>query len=80
MCAVYEEEFENILTPSHLIYGRKLFMCASADANNEVDLMNLTKRAQYLGNIIETFLEQMENDYLIRQLYQSLSNYLDSVY
>ena len=26
MCAVYDEEFEDILTPNHLLYGRKLFM------------------------------------------------------
>ena len=61
--ALYDDDMEEILTPNHLLYGRKLCTTNSKGrvAINQIDI---SKRAKHLETIIEHFWNRWRFKYL----------------
>ena len=75
LCHIYDDNVEEVLTPSHLILGRRLlsptYETASPDTL-EFSSEDLSRRAKYLHSLLEHFWEKWVNDYLteLREFHQ----------
>ena len=67
---IYEDEVEEVLTPSHLYCGRRLLDKQSNESSDE-DITeintaeNLAKRWRHMNKIIERFWKKWQKEYLI---------------
>ena len=52
---IYNDNTEEVVTPSHLIYGRQLLSKPSNDKPNNFNLENLTRRMKYLHTLIQHY-------------------------
>ena len=55
---------EEVVTPSHLIYGRRLLSNPSNDKPNNFNLENLTRRMKYLHTLIQHYWNRWKLEYL----------------
>ena len=55
---------EEVVTPSHLIYGRRLLSNPSNDKANNFNLENLTRRMKYLHTLIQHYWNRWKLEYL----------------
>ena len=60
---LFDDEFEDVLTPNHLLYGRKLNI--SNERDHIVNISNTSKRFMYLNSVIEHFWDRWRFDYLL---------------
>ena len=60
---LFDDEFEDVLTPNHLLYGRKLNI--SNERDHIVNVSNTSKRFIYLNSVIEHFWDRWRFDYLL---------------
>ena len=67
LCHIYDDNVDEILTPSHLIFGRRLlsptYETASPDTL-EFSSEDLSRRAKYIHSLLEHFWEKWVNEYL----------------
>ena len=65
LCYVYEDEVAEPLTPSHLIYGRRL-KGKDIQPNNQIrpDDNSPSKRVRYLDGLLNNFWERFKSEYL----------------
>ena len=66
---VYNDEFSEPLTPSHLIYGYRILSTKSTNdknllENEQFNTSNLSKRMKYLHNLLESYWNQWTKEYL----------------
>ena len=66
---VYNDEFSEPLTPSHLIYGYRILSTKSINdqnllENDQFSINNLSKRIKYLHNLLESYWNQWTKEYL----------------
>ena len=62
------EDFEEPLTPAHLVIGRRILTLPSQDEFNEVDeydASTVEKRARYLRTLLGLFWRRWSNEYLL---------------
>ena len=52
---IYNDNTEEVATPSHLIYGRRLLSKPSNDKPDNFNLKNLTRRMKYLHTLIQHY-------------------------
>ena len=64
---VYDDSVEEVLTPAHLILGRRLLskFDESFDDGNDVNNVVLTKRRKYLRSLSEQFWNRFRVEYLL---------------
>ena len=64
---IYDDSVEEILTPSHLLLGRRLLSKFEEDFDdgNEVDNTVLTKRMKHLKSLSESFWSRFKEEYLL---------------
>ena len=65
LCYIYDENIDEVLTPSHLLYGRRLL--SSFNENNPENLEytgQLTKRMIYLNTVLKYFWNKWSHEYL----------------
>ena len=63
---VYTDELDEILTPSHLVIGRRLLsQFSEIDGDVNADNAVLTKRMKYLKSLSEHFWERFKGEYLL---------------
>ena len=68
---VSTEDFEEPLTPSHLLVGHRVLSlpdssCAHGTVEIDVSQETLSKRAKYLGKIMEHFWKRWKSEYLLQ--------------
>ena len=61
---IYNDNTEEVVTPSHLIYGRQLLSKPSNDKPNNFHLENLTRRMKYLHTLIQHYWNRWKLEYL----------------
>ena len=54
---IYNDNTEEVVTPSHLIYGRRLLSKPSNDKPDNFNVENLTRRMKYLHTLIQEPVE-----------------------
>ena len=65
LCYVYEDEVAEPLTPSHLIYGRRLKGRETQPTNQILpDDNSPSKRVRYLNRLLDNFWERFQAEYL----------------
>ena len=60
---LYEDDFEEVLTPHHLLFGRNLETSNMRDGPLNVDIPT-SKRVQYIQTIVNHFWSRWRNEYL----------------
>ena len=61
---IYNDNTEEVVTPSHLIYGRRLLSKPSNDKPDNFNLENLTRRMKYLHTLIQHYWNRWKLEYL----------------
>ena len=66
---VYNDEFSEPLTSSHIIYGYRILSTKSINdqnllENKKFSISNLSKRIKYLHNLLESYWNQWTKEYL----------------
>ena len=71
LCYVYSEEVDNVLTPSHLVIGKRILNIPDPDSpeNAEIiyesDMLSvITKRMKFLATILRQYWTQWKHHYL----------------
>ena len=68
LCYIYDELIDDVITPSHLLFGRRLLTSYLGDVEPEnVDFTpkNISKRAEHLNSLIKRFWSIWSKEYLI---------------
>ena len=70
LTCIYENEVEEVLTPSHLYCGRRLLDEQNSESSDEditeiSNAENLAKRRRHMNKIIERFWRKWQKEYLI---------------
>ena len=62
----FEDDNEEVLTPNHLIYGRKLFTTGEKRVNIELpdNEENLGRRKRHIEKIVNHFWERWRREYI----------------
>ena len=74
---VKSSDFEEPLTPSHLMYGRRIMNlpdCLIDDQDEEVDNESLNSQLKYLNHTINSFWKRWRKEYLLEAHRHFLSN------
>ena len=62
---LYDEPGDEVLTPNHLLYGRKINLeNTSTDDNIEADEENITKKAKHIDTLLQHFRNRWRKEYL----------------
>ena len=61
---IYNDNTEEVVTPSHLIYGRRLLSKPSNDKPDNFNEKNLTSGMKYLHTLIQHYWKQWKLKYL----------------
>ena len=61
---IYNDNTEEVVTPSHLIYGRRLLSKLGIDKPNNFNAENLTGRMKYLHTLIQHYWNHWKLEYL----------------
>ena len=63
---IYKDDVKETITPSHLIYGRRILTPQNErlDPDEELDSIRLTKKMKYSKLLIEHFKIQWKSEYL----------------
>ena len=61
---IYNDNTEEVVTPSHLIYGRRLLSKPSNDKPDNFNEENLTSGMKYLHTLIQHYWKQWKLKYL----------------
>ena len=66
LCHDYDDDLENVLTPNHLVYGRRLESSIENDKGviELEDSIQLTKREKHLNRLISVFWNVWRKEYL----------------
>lgn len=66
LCYNYSDDTEEVITPSHLIFGRRLMTYNYSDEEETKieDQVSLTKRMKYLQLLIDSYWGRWRNEYL----------------
>ena len=70
LCYVYDDPTDNVITPSHLMIGRRLLSAFYDDAepeNNEFSPMALTRISKYINELLLHFWYRWKREYLTEQ-------------
>ena len=68
LCYTYDSSVDEVISPSHLIYGRRLLSTVHDDIEPEnVDFspVALTKRTKYINNLLVRFWNSWTKEYLV---------------
>ena len=55
ICADYDDDLDEILTPNHLVFGRRLETNNHYDSVVKEDQVNLCRRQQHLNGLLRSF-------------------------
>ena len=61
---VYDNDYEDILTPNHLLFGRKLYTSNETQQSNIMDEFDSTKRYNHLNMLLSHFWSRWKNEYV----------------
>ena len=61
---IYNDNTEEVVTPSHLIYGCRLLLKLSNDKPDNFSLENLTRRTKYLHTLLQHYWNRWKLQYL----------------
>ena len=64
LCYQYSDSFEEVLTPSHLMHGRRLLSRQENTECNDTTPKTITKRIKYLNLLLENFERTWKKQYL----------------
>jgi len=64
LCNLFDDDFEEILTPNHMLYGRKLAITSNKENYENIN-ESLSKRVKYLNELLEHFWNRWRYDYLL---------------
>jgi len=51
LCNLFDDDFEEILTPNHMLYGRKLAITSNKENYENIN-KSLSKRVKYLNELL----------------------------
>ena len=66
LCYIYDKNVDNIITPSHLVFGRRLLTQIQGNKSDQPTVENIIKRAQNIKNILKYFWKRFQNEYLTK--------------
>ena len=61
---IYDDNTEEVLTPNHLLFGRKLEAFNNIN-NTEINSSSCTKRMKYIETVINHFWQRWRSEYLV---------------
>ena len=67
LCYLYDDDQEDIVTPNHLLYGRKLnvnSINSDGSGNFNISMENVTKRMRYMNSVILHFWRRWSSEYV----------------
>ena len=66
LCYMYSDDVEDVLTPSHLLFGRRLLSTDReiGDELVQADEKSMKKRLKYLVELINNFRKRWQHEYL----------------
>ena len=67
LCYLYDDDQEDIVTPNHLLYGRKLnvnSINSDGGGNFNISMENVTKRMRYMNSVIH-FWRRWSSEYCV---------------
>ena len=64
LCYVYDDCTEEVLTPSHLMFGRRLANNNDTSTPNDVKEIRVDKRYKYVQSLIGQFFNRFSKEYL----------------
>ena len=67
LCYLYDDDHEHIVTPNHLLYGRKLnvnSINSDGGGNFNISMENVTKRMRYMNSVILHFWRRWSSEYV----------------
>ena len=65
LCAVYEDDYEDVLTPNHLTFGRRLE--TTSDGKPEIHIgkgVGLQKRKRFIDTLVDHFWNRWRKEYV----------------
>ena len=64
LCYIYDKNVDNIITPFHLVFGRRLLTQIQGNKNDQPTVENIKKRVQHIKNLLKHFWKRFQNEYL----------------
>ena len=67
LCYLYDAEIDEVITPSHLIYGRRIISTTNSNVepeNVEFTPLSLTKRMKHINKLVTSFWLNWRREYL----------------
>ena len=64
LCYIYYTNVDNIITPSHLVFGRRLSTQIPGEKIDHPTEEDITERAQHIKNLLEHLWKRFQNEYL----------------
>ena len=67
LCYLYDQEIDEVITPSHLMFGRRIISTIDNDVepeNVEFTESSLTKRMKYINKLVSSFWNSWRREYL----------------
>ena len=76
LCYQYSDQVDDVITPSHLIHGRRIFNLNVDDLIINENSVSLTRRLKHLQTVIVQMKNRWENEYLteLREYHRCKNN------
>ena len=76
LCADYDNDIDDVLTPNHLVFGRRLETSNNLEIVQEGEDQDLSRRMRHLNGLLKFFWNIWKKEYLValRETHKSTDN------